>query len=290
MSRSESESQEKAMGTFFRGKGIFKPLNTGFIDEHVGCIREFVANIFLYTKNGYTIMIDAGYNYPRLKEKLSWLDQTPENIHEILLTHQDTDHVGAVEQDSERLFDHAQLYLGEKEYPYLTGEIQRKVFGGLYKLPRVIIENDIKLLKNEQVLFIHDIKIECILVPGHTWGHMVYLIDDYYLFTGDTIWLGADGGYSFLNVLAENNRLSRKSLLKLKQILQNRNLHPMIITGHTGWTDDFEFAFRHIDKSCNAWRKQKPRDPLAPYDAYDETEDTQERAREEFLKKQRDYR
>ncbi len=30
-------------------------------------------------------------------------------------------------------------------------------------------------------------------MPGHTWGHMVYLVDDEYLFTGDTIWSGADG-------------------------------------------------------------------------------------------------
>ena len=50
------------MSMKFRGKEIFKPLNTGWIDEHVGCIREYVANIFFYTKNGRTIMIDAGYN------------------------------------------------------------------------------------------------------------------------------------------------------------------------------------------------------------------------------------
>ena len=47
------------------------------------------------------------------------------------------------------------------------------------------------------------IKIECFLVPGHTWGHMVYLIDDKYLFTGDTLWFGADGNYSFISSLAK---------------------------------------------------------------------------------------
>lgn len=50
-------------------KEIFKPLNTGWIDEHVACVREWIANIFFYTKNGTTIMIDAGYNYDRLAEK-----------------------------------------------------------------------------------------------------------------------------------------------------------------------------------------------------------------------------
>ena len=34
-----------------------------------------------------------------------------------------------------------------------------------------------------------------------------YLIDEKYLFTGDTIWFGTDGGYSFISALAEDNRL-----------------------------------------------------------------------------------
>jgi hypothetical protein len=104
MSRKDTEDQRKSMSRLFRGTQIFKPLNTGRIDEHVACVREWVANIFFYTKNGTTIMIDAGYNYPRLKEKMGWLDIDPASIRHILITHQDTDHVGALEPDSERLF------------------------------------------------------------------------------------------------------------------------------------------------------------------------------------------
>ena len=60
MARKDSEHQKKSMSALFKGKAIFKPLNTGRIDEHVACVREWVANIFFYTKNGTTIMIDAG--------------------------------------------------------------------------------------------------------------------------------------------------------------------------------------------------------------------------------------
>ncbi len=273
------------MSRFFRGKGIFKPLNTGRIDDHVSCIREFAANIYFYTKGKTTIMIDAGYNYDRLEEKMQWLNIAPSRIQHILITHQDTDHVGAVEADSAQLFQNAQLYVGSIENQYLTGEKRRRVFGGLEKLPQVIINNPKKLLNDGDVFWIDDIKIECFLVPGHTWGHLVYLIDDAYLFTGDTLWLGADGGQSFLNVLAEDNRLSRKSLADLRQKLDSRKLYPIIITGHTGWTDHFAFAFAHIDRSCNAWVKQKPRDPKAPYDSYDESDDTEENARNQRLEK-----
>ena len=88
MAKKDSLKQQKFMSFMFRGKEIFKPLNTGHIDERVSCIREYVANIYFYSKDGYTIMIDAGYNYDRLAEKMRWLDIRPESINEIIVTHQ----------------------------------------------------------------------------------------------------------------------------------------------------------------------------------------------------------
>ena len=198
MSKKATEFQKKEMSKMYRGKEIFKPLNTGWIDENMACVREWVANIFFYRKGDTTIMIDAGYNYDRLAEKMGWLGIDPASIRHILITHQDTDHVGAVEADSPGLFKNAKLYIGEVENRYLTGEVRRKVIYRLYKLPQVTINNEKVLLHDGEVFDIDGIKIECFLVPGHTWGHMVYLIDDKYLFTGDTIWFGADGGYSFI--------------------------------------------------------------------------------------------
>ena len=283
MSKKATEFQKKEMSKMYRGKEIFKPLNTGWIDENLACVREWVANIFFYRKNGTILMIDAGYNYDRLEEKMGWLGIDPASIHHILITHQDTDHVGAVEADSPGLFRKATLYIGETENEYLTGAMRRKVIYHLYKLPQVNIPNKKVLLKDEQVFYIDDIKIECFLVPGHTWGHMVYLVDDRYLFTGDTLWFGADGGYSFISSLAEDNKLAVKSLAALEQRLRSRQLRPLFITGHTGWTDRFEFAFAHKDKLCSPFKKRVP-DPSAPYDAYDESDDTEQKAKTERLK------
>ena len=286
MAKKDSLKQQKFMSFMFRGKEIFKPLNTGHIDERVSCIREYVANIYFYTKDGYTIMIDAGYNYDRLAEKMRWLDILPESINEILITHQDTDHVGAIEVDGQGLFKNAKIYVGRVENDYLEGRVRRKVYWGLYKLPQVHIENDKTLIEDGEIFYIHDIKIEAFLVPGHTWGHLVYLIDDEYLFTGDTIWFGADGGYAFLNTLAEDRKLQSVSLTRLEEKLRKRNLSLKIITGHTGWTDDFEFAFRHVDEICNALRrKPKVQDPKAPYDGFDESGDTEDKARTVILEK-----
>ena len=283
MSRQATEFQKKEMSKMYRGKEIFKPLNTGWIDEHVACIREWVANIFFYRRGDAVLMIDAGYNYDRLEEKMGWLGIDPRSIRSILITHQDTAHVGAVEADSPGLFRNARLYVGEIENRYLTGEVRRRVIYHLYKLPQVNIPNEKTLLRDRQAFEIDGIKVECFLVPGHTWGHMVYLVDDRYLFTGDTIWFGADGGYSFISSLAEDNRLAVRSLAALEQKLRARGLRPLFITGHTGWTDNFEFAFAHKNRLCSPFRKRVP-DPTAPYDAYDESDDTSENAKRGFLK------
>lgn len=284
MAKKDSEQQKIGMSLLFRGKAIFKPLNTGWIDDHVACVREWIANIFFYTKNGTTIMIDAGYNYERLKEKMAWLDIDPSSIRHILITHQDTDHVGALERDSDLLFRDAAIYLSETENRYLTGEVRRKVFHGLYRLPLVKTDNKKMLLNDGQVFSIDGIRVECIMVPGHTWGHMVYLIDDTYLFTGDTIWFGADGGCSFIGTLAEDNRLAVRSLEKLEQNIRSRNRNIKVITGHTGWTDDLDFVFAHRKEVCAPFMKRYE-DPSAPYDGYEESDDTEEKARSERLLK-----
>ena len=104
MSKKASNFQKKVMSLGSRGKEIFKPLNTGWIDECVACVREWVANIFFYTKNtknGTTIMIDAGYNYDRLCEKMGWLDIDPAGIKHILITHQDTDQVFSAQPNTQ---------------------------------------------------------------------------------------------------------------------------------------------------------------------------------------------
>ena len=282
MSKQATEFQRVAMSRMYRGKQIFKPLNTGWIDDHVACVREWVANIFFYRKGDTTLMIDAGYNYERLEEKMGWLGIDPRSIRDILITHQDTDHVGAVEADSPGLFRDAKLYIGEIENRYLTGEARRKVIYHMYTLPHVTINNEKVLLKDGQIFYVGEIKVECFLVPGHTWGHMVYLIDDKYLFTGDTLWFGADGGYSFISALAESNKLAVKSLAVLEAKLKKRGLHPLFLTGHTGWTDNFAFAFAHRQELCSPFKK-KVNDPNAPYDAYDESDDTEENAKSGFL-------
>ncbi|MBQ9041396.1 MAG: methyltransferase domain-containing protein [Eggerthellaceae bacterium] len=283
MSRKASEFQYKAMSLAYRGKEVFKPLGTGWIDERVACVREYIANVFFYVKGGDVLMVDAGYNYDRLAEKMGWLGIDPARVRDILITHQDTDHVGAVESDSPGLFRDATLYVGEEEDRYLTGERRRRVYWGAYRLPQVTVDNDKVLLRDGQAFDVGSIHVEAFLVPGHTWGHMVYLVDGAYLFTGDAIWFGPDGGRAFLDTLAEDNKLSCRSLARLEARLRFRGLSLKVITGHTGWSADLDFAFARVNEPCHAMFRQRPHDPSAPYDGYVEDDDTEESARAGLL-------
>ena len=47
MSKKATEFQRKAMSRMYRGKEIFKPLNTGWIDKNVACVREWGSKYLL---------------------------------------------------------------------------------------------------------------------------------------------------------------------------------------------------------------------------------------------------
>ena len=83
--------------------------------------------------------------------------------------------------------------------------------------------------------------------------------------------------------MAEDNKLAVRSLAELEARLKKLGVKPLFITGHTGWTDNFDFAFAHKDRLCSPFGK-RVHDPSAPYDAYDETDDTKEKAQAGRLK------
>ena len=75
---------------------------------------------------------------------------------------------------------------------------------------------------------------------------------------------------------------SFREIEEMEEKLRGRGLRPYFITGHTGWTEDFDFAFAHREALCSPFKK-KVHDPSAPYDAYDESDDTEEKAKSRLL-------
>ena len=76
-----------------------------------------------------------------------------------------------------------------------------------------------------------------------------------------------------------------RSLAVLEENIRLRNRHVVVITDHTGWTDNLDFAFAHKEEICRPLT-MRYHDPKAPYDGYDERDDTREKARTVALLRQ----
>ena len=219
-------------------------------------------------------VIDPGDN---AKSILHAVNEEQLNVKYVLLTHAHFDHILAAHEVLEATG--AQYVVPEKD----TWLLSRDNMGQFRGLARNYVQDTPDILANEgtEVTF-GGMTATYMATPGHTPGSSVIRIGDC-LFTGDTLWFGADGGYSFISALAEDNKLAVKSLALLEKKLKKRGLHPLFITGHTGWTDNIEFAFAHKNELCSPFKK-RAHDPNALYDAYDESDDTEEKAKIGYLK------
>lgn len=261
------KSERKLLSFFLRGKGILNPCKTGIIDEHVRCVREYGVNIFFYTKNNKTIMIDTGYlTYPKLSDKLKSINIDASQIRDILMTHADPDHAGGIDDDSDRLFSGASIYISDIENLYFEKKAKRKLLH-VKPIRHPKISNQKHIVKDKQIFSIGDIKVQCFITPGHTLGLMCYLIDDKYFFTGDCIALSPDGGYNFMWFLNANTKRNTESVKRLKELIKP---YPIVkaYTSHTGVTSDLDFLFKHIDINRKIIFGRGTYNDNAPYDLY----------------------
>ncbi len=250
-----------------KGTGTFNPHKTAIIDEHLSCIRQKDVNFWFYRKNETVIAIDSGYkNEAKLYTDLDSISIKNEDIKAVFITHGDVDHMGGLISDI-RFAPNADIYLNEKEVNMIIGEEFRFGKGPIKIKNPVKFTGDTKPFKDNEIIKINDIKIECIPCIGHTKGHTVYLIDKTYLFTGDSIAINQDGGHCFFNFYNMNTKENITSLHKLKKYLSK--IQPKVIcTAHNG-IGDFEQAFSNIDIIAKG-RKSKPFDTKAPYNVFDD--------------------
>ncbi len=106
-----------------------------------GAYVEYVANIFLTLKAAITIMIDAGYSYDRLQEKMTGWERTLRIFSIFSLTQI----IGIILAQLSRTVTSFSVthrfILSDVENRHLTGEVRRRVMNGWFKLPKVIIPN-----------------------------------------------------------------------------------------------------------------------------------------------------
>ena len=251
---------------FMKGTKAVNPSNTGIFDNGISCVREDDVNIWFYTKLGNTIAFDSGHrNFKNVNLEFEKIRIDPNDVKNVFMTHVDVDHAGGMDKKGNPVFPNAQVYIGNEEEQYLTGKMYRmKKFGFLKLKVGVSLKNDYKLLSDGEIINIGDIKIEAIHIPGHTLGHMCYLIDDSILITGDCLAINKNGGYPFWDFFTQNPELNKKSLQKLKEFVQDKKILS-VCTGHSGYRKYNDSIFAHIDETAD-YGKKKHFDEDAPED------------------------
>lgn len=252
----------------YRGKGALHPSETGILTDEVSSVREYDVNIFFIKKKDTLIAIDAGYkNYTGFLDDCRKINVDPSKVQALFLTHADPDHAGGLDIGQKNYFENALIYLGKVEENYLTNTYHRKKIGPFGMKNSVSIKDGYQLLDDGEITQIGDIKIQAFLVPGHTLGHTVYLINDTMLFTGDSIALNKDGGWCFFDIFNYDSALNIKSLKALKEKINSENIE-YVFTSHNGFTDNASEAFKHIDVIPNWKEKGFIFDETAPYDCF----------------------
>ena len=210
------------------------PLDTKELLENITSIKDTYVNMFLIKDEERYIAIDAGNDLDVIEEEFKKLNISPDKISTVLLTHTDFDHVAAIE-----LFTNANIYLSKQEEQLINGMTSR-----FYIIGNKIKTINYQLLDDGEVLNIGNIKIQGILVPGHTPGSMCYLINDKYLFTGDVLSLKNGKIDRFNEIFNMDTEKAVESMEKLTNIPDIK----YIFTAHYGYSDDYKSA-------VNNWKK-----------------------------------
>lgn len=241
---------------------MLHPAETGSYQNGIRAVRQDDVNIWFYTKGGQTIALDSGHlDFKGAKDAVKSIGIDPDSVSHVLLTHSDVDHCGGVDRTAKhKLFPNAQLYLGKGEEVYFDGNFCRMIKAGIPLMNLVRLDN-YKTVRDGDVLYCGDIKVQVIEVPGHTAGHVCYIVDDKVLFSGDCLAVNALGGYSLFDFFTQNPTLNKKSLIRLKELIEDSSVE-VVCTGHSGIWDYSPKIFAHIDESAKS-SVRHPFDPTA---------------------------
>ena len=213
---------------------VMEPADTGEIIDGIYSLKDNSQNMYVIEGTDGYIAVDSAMNPSIIKRELGKLQIPADKVKAVLLTHTDGDHTGSI-----GLFEKAKVYISDAEEQMINGKTIRTMFVLKNKL-----DHQYDLLKDEQTIELAGLKVRCVLTPGHTPGSMAYIVNDKYLFTGDTFRL-EDGKAAIFN---EFFNMDSKEELKSIEKLSGLQGIEGIFTGHYGYSDDFVTAFKDIDK------------------------------------------
>jgi hydroxyacylglutathione hydrolase len=207
-----------------------KPIPSQQINRDVYAIKGAGhVNFFIVRRGDSLVAFDSGENRDLIKTEMAGLNLNPLKVISVFLSHTDPDHVGGLS-----MFPNAKVYLSEEEEQMINGKTAR-----FFLTIKNKISTAYEVVKDDQELDVAGVKIHCVLTPGHTPGSMSYIVNDVYLFPGDTLSL-KNGKVNLFNIFFNMKAGQQKiSIAKISKITGVK----YIFTTHYGYSDDFRKAF-----------------------------------------------
>jgi len=202
-----------------KGKTI---LSTQKINKNIFTVQCGYVNFYIYHKNECYLCFDAGFNTKKIFLELHKINIDPLKISQIFLTHSDYDHYNGMQT-----FINSKVNISNEEIIMIKKGIHRPF--GLNKKSKEITQ--MNKLNNGEIIIIEDVKIECILTPGHTYGSMSYLVDNKYLFLGDSCNILNNEIKPLQKYINMNQGMHNNSINKIKSIKDVL----MYFVGHSGY-------------------------------------------------------
>ncbi len=204
------------------------PLETREVVKDVYVVQDSFVNMFLIKGGDHYIAFDAGNDAAHIRLELGKLNIEGGKVDAVFLTHTDADHTAALS-----LFGNATIYISKAEKQMIDGQTPRFLF----------VHNSFdyqpELVEDGQVVDVSGLNVRGILTPGHTPGSMVYLVNDKYLFVGDSMSL-QDGKVELFNDFFNmDSGTQRESLRKLVDLSGVEH----VFTAHYGVANDYARAF-----------------------------------------------
>ncbi len=210
------------------------PLASGKVVNGIYAVKDDFVNLYVVRAGDGFVVIDGANDAEKVRAELKKLEIDPAKVLAVFLTHSDNDHVGAV-----KLFTAAKVYMGRAEEQMVNGKtVRMAVFHNAFDLAH-------ELLDDGQTVAVGDVKVRAIATPGHTPGSTCFVVNDAYLFTGDTLGLSG-GAVTAFNELFNMDTAGEIDTIKSK-ILPLKGVK-YVFTAHHGMSDDF-------GKAMASWKK-----------------------------------
>jgi glyoxylase-like metal-dependent hydrolase (beta-lactamase superfamily II) len=178
------------------------------IDVHslrIGDNHSFInySYIIVNRSTNEALLVDPGWEFEKIQRSL---EETSSTLKGILLTHHHADHSRHADGFA-RLFD-VPVYISQVEKEFYSFDCTNLV-----------------PFTPDETLFPGNFRILAYHTPGHTKGSSCFLIENYYLFTGDTLFIEGCG-------ICFNDHSAKEMFHSIQKLKANIGMSVIVYPGH----------------------------------------------------------